>query len=378
MKNVFRGMIVLLATTGCADAVEHSSETNTTAIRAEKHLNGLRYIPLRENHPEAYSAERAAALYGGAGRKASAPQRDIAELSDRELIEHMSGLTLIDHWIYRVEPELETARAARQAPRSHVGGHATRTDAQGEVGALTASLKLDVASHEPHVQRDNTEYPYSTIVYLYDLNPPPGTVAGGTGVMIGRYTLLSAAHNFWDGANFRSFDALPGADIEAADPFPFGGFECYGVVVADTNDDPSNIRLESDYAVVDFHFDDGSGACPDSPGDIAGWMGIPNYSDEELGGMTASMYGYPIGVDAYPQLWGGTDTLMVSGDTVTWLLNTSPGTSGGPVYVTDENGWPGVVALVSRTDTEKTPWQHKGPQINSDVMRNINAWSSEY
>jgi V8-like Glu-specific endopeptidase len=374
MKNLVTRMTLTLLAAGCADAVEHeTAETTPTAIHTEKHLNGLRYIPLRENHPEAYSLERAVAHFAGAERKDSAPKRDIAELSDSELIARMSGLTLIGNWIYRVEPELETVRAARRAPRQHAGNLGERSHEAGDVGALAAPLALEIPVTGRHLERNNTEYPYSTMVWL-NQSDPPGFQGGGTGVMIGRFTMLSAAHVFYDGSNFRWFYLIPGVDAQDANYAPFGGTDCYGVVVAASDD----IVVENDYAVVDFHYSTENGACTDSPGDATGWMGVPSYSANELDGMTASVYGYPIDHDPYPQLWGGSGRLVSYDSKVIWFVDTTEGQSGGPVYVTGANGWPGVVSLVSRTNPDTNPPEHQGVLIDNDVNLNINAWSSEF
>jgi glutamyl endopeptidase len=292
-------------------------------------------------------------------------------MSERELTERMTGITLVDGWIYRVEPEPSTVRAAQKRAATRIQAQRPSDPLAGPVSALATPLILWPDERQP--QRDNTAYPYSTIVHLEQLGLPEGYVAGGTGVMIGRSTLLTAAHVFWDGQNFREFDAWPGVDIEDADPKPFGSFPCYGVVIAAESGWPAN-----DYAVVDFkspNYD-----CNDAPGDTTGWMGLNPLDDAALSGATAYLYGYPVDNDhPYPQLWGMAGTLLPPyPDVLRWDMDQSPGQSGSPIYVLDGAGYPDIVGVTSTGTGDFGFYENRGPRVTAELLANVDAWSTEY
>jgi glutamyl endopeptidase len=361
---------------GCSGAVETRSDSRldrhvSAPVEVEQSQAGLRYVRLRKNQPDQYDAERARELAERPARQSTAAPRELATMSERELTERMTGITLVDGWIYRVEPEPSTVRAARQRAATRIRAQRPSDPLVGPLGALAAPLILWPDERQP--QRGNTEYPYSTIVHLEQLGLPDGYVAGGTGVMIGRSTLLTAAHVFWDGQNFREFDAWPGVDIEDADPKPFGSFECYGVIIAADSGWPAD-----DYAVVDFKSP--SYDCNDAPGDSTGWMGLNPLDDAALSGATAYLYGYPVDNDhPYPQLWGMAGTLLPPyPDVLRWDMDQSPGQSGSPIYVLDGAGYPDIVGVTSTGIGDFGFYENRGPRVTAELLANIDAWSTEY
>jgi V8-like Glu-specific endopeptidase len=292
-------------------------------------------------------------------------------MSERELTERMTGLTLLDGWIYRVEPEPRTVREAQRRAATRTRAQRPSESLASPVAALAQPLIVWPDDRQP--QRANTEYPFSAIVHLAELGLPDGYEGGGTGAMIGRSTLLTAAHVFWDGSNFREFDAWPGVDIEDADPTPFGSFSCYGVIIAAESGWPAN-----DYAVVDFkspNYD-----CNDAPGDSTGWMGLNALDDAALSNATAHLYGYPLDDDhPYPQLWGMAGTLLPPfPDLLRWDMDQSSGQSGSPIYVFDGAGYPDVVAVTSKGVGDFGAYENRGPRVTKQLLANVDAWSTEY
>ena len=107
---------------------------------------------------------------------------------------------------------------------------------------------------------------------------------------------------------------------------------------------------------------------------------MANNLDRRLRDAQLQLYGYPIDAQDWPQLWGMSGRAVTPiGDTIlSWTMDQSEGDSGSPVYMLDANGYPDVVAIVSRGDTDFGRAENVGPRVTNAMIANIRAWSSEY
>jgi len=190
-------------------------------------------------------------------------------------------------------------------------------------------------------------YPWQSIVFIEALFPD-GSVAFGSGVMVGPNDVLTAAHVVYA-------EALGGAAVEVAvtpayDPHlgtgPFGTVHAAGLhVLGDPDPDgdgnavagnggPGLEGAEQDVALLDL-------AVP--LGESTGWMAL----DPGFGAGTVNLSGYP-------GIYGNAltnETGFVQDDPVDWFMATAgleihSGNSGGPLwYATQQGAF--VVGIVS-------------------------------
>lgn len=209
-----------------------------------------------------------------------------------------------------------------------------------------------------------TTFPYSAVVYIR-VTYSNGLVFTGSGVVVDRNSVLTAAHMVYDGANgavrATNIQVFPGHDGSSN---PLGSYTpvSYDYNRVDADGDGKLSRSESAYDAAVLHFD--------VPiGDATGWM---NFDSEFTSG--------PAHVTGYPGIYGGrqTDdqgTVQFSGNILDISqLDINPGNSGGPIWVQGATG-PAVVGIVSTGSWAWSPHGTYGAQVlnwitSDDVLLN--------
>ena len=103
MRTINLGSIGLAAVSvACAGATGPSDGEQSTELPAVRVERGARYVPLRRNHPEDFVFK----VPEGEGTFEE-QETDLESLTDDELAKRMVGLTELDGWVYRVEPQIE-------------------------------------------------------------------------------------------------------------------------------------------------------------------------------------------------------------------------------------------------------------------------------
>jgi V8-like Glu-specific endopeptidase len=254
----------------------------------------------------------------------------VMDMSDKQLAESLRPVVLKDGHEYIGEPSTEFIT------------HLRKTETVRQTKAFSPLLRapserLDAKSIRPMsgiigsdnrvVRRDNTEYPWSTIVY-----------SGCSGTMIGPSTALTAAHCVHNGTNWLTLPTFaPGTDYQDTNSYPFGQFGCYTVSIptAYINNRGGDARF--DYAVIEF------AGCGDFPGRSTGWKGIWVAPDNVITGNLMYLYGHPSD-KVQPQIWGNEGVGILNGQYINFFMDAWFGDSGAGLYVYDTDGWPYVVS----------------------------------
>lgn len=255
----------------------------------------------------------------------------VQSLSDRELNEVLRPMVYHNGHEYTVERPLDLAARIRKpaAARTQAGSPRARSATEKLAARDAKPLSGVINGDNRAVRRDNTAYPWSTVVY-----------SGCSATMIGPSTLLTAAHCVHNGTDWLSLPLFsPGVDCDDPQPYPFGQFGTYTVTIpaAYVNRNGGDSRF--DYAVVEFS---GAGSFP---GRTAGWKGIWVAPDEIVTGNTLSIYGHPSD-KKQPQIWGADGTGSVSGDFIETKIDAWYGESGSGIYTYDTDGWPYVIGVL--------------------------------
>jgi V8-like Glu-specific endopeptidase len=179
---------------------------------------------------------------------------------------------------------------------------------------------------------DSASYPYDTVVYITD------TIGGvsyqASGVLISPDEVLTASHVLYSSSNgtASNIDVVPAYSMGAA---PFGsaaGIDVHYFQIQDPNDTISLQQSQFDYAVIHLS----------RPFTGLGTMGLL----EGFQGGVANVTGYPGVADG---LMESSQQSIAQVPSYTLFEGTSigKGSSGGPVWVTENNGSPYVVGVVS-------------------------------
>lgn len=378
MKRLVLGSTMLLTlSSGCVAA--HSEERaladpDESAQHVSFVRNGLRFTPLRANHPEQFVERQPTQI--------AAPSAiDWSSLSDEEWADATTALTLYRGWIYRMRAEPERVQRARRklAERARDREAQLRAahapDADSAVAAKVAPLIIregDDRDDDRQLQRDNTAYPWRTIAQL------ESGAGVCTGVIIGTTTGLTAAHCLYDGQNYReNFAWRPGADGWDEEPFPFDEHACYLPFVPEGSGSVQTI--DRDYGVADFT--EGDCAPRTRPGYDGGTMEPFIFGDAELLGETFHLFGYP-GTEVSPQpleLWGHagsiTDALP---DVIKFNIDELGGQSGAPVFYWNGWGTALIAGLTSGGTNDFGRTINQGARITPSVLAFIEVFSAEF
>lgn len=254
----------------------------------------------------------------------------VLRLSDRELLEALRPVVLKNGHEYigeHAKDFLPRVRAAEPPPSVKAFSPLRRAKSERYDGPSVRPLSGVIGGDDRVVRRNNTEYPWSTIVY-----------SGCSATMIGPSTALTAAHCGHNGTDWLTLPTFsPGTDYEDPNPYPFGQFGCYTVSIptAFINNNGGDARY--DYAVVEF------AGCGDFPGRNTGWKGVWVAPDSVITGIY--VYGHPSD-KAQPQIWGSEGAGIVNGDYINFFIDAWFGDSGAGLYVCDTDGWPYVVGVL--------------------------------
>lgn len=201
-----------------------------------------------------------------------------------------------------------------------------------------------------------TDYPYSTIVSIFDTFSD-GQSFHGSGVLIAPNEVLTAAHVVWRSdiqAPASKVTVIPG---ENGSTEPFGqavaSYEHYYQVI-DSGDTISLDQSQFDFALIHL---------ADPIGNSTGTMGY----ESNFSGGAVHITGYPANLGSETQL---DRTLTISADPNYTIYDlaagtTSPGDSGGPVWIM-QNGQPYVVGINSSTSASG--------EISTAVFNQLQAW----
>jgi V8-like Glu-specific endopeptidase len=257
---------------------------------------------------------------------------DVMDFSDKQLAEALRPVVLRNGHEYIGDPSEDLVahlRASEQVRQTKAFTPLLRANTERLENSSIRPLSGIIGPDNRVVRRDNTEYPWSTILF-----------SGCSGTMIGPSTALTAAHCVHNGTNWLTLPTYsPGSDFQDANPFPFGQFGCYTVSIptAFINNDGGDARF--DYAVVEF------AGCGDFPGRSTGWKGIWVAPDSVITGNLMYVYGHPSD-KAQPQIWGDQGSGILNGQYINFFIDAWFGDSGAGLYVYDTDGWPYVVGVL--------------------------------
>ncbi len=215
---------------------------------------------------------------------------------------------------------------------------------------ITLASDAQLAARQPIT---STDWPWSAIVKL-TVSFPSGDLFDGSGVMVGRNDVLTAAHLVYkrsEGGYANSVIVTPAFEPERGYESRYGSFHAR-VQIADTNYDhdangvffpagmilpgnngPGLVGSERDVALL---------ALQTPLGDRTGWMAV----DPDFKEGWANLSGYSNGGRLTNDTEWAQDAVS---DSYTSIRNfeADHGTSGGPVWHYDSLGRPAVVAIVS-------------------------------
>jgi V8-like Glu-specific endopeptidase len=206
---------------------------------------------------------------------------------------------------------------------------------------------------------DPTKYPFDTVVYITD------TIGGqdwqGSGVLIAPDEVLTASHVVYIQGVGTATD-IQVTPAYSAGSKPFGtasGTYIHYFQVNDVNRQLTAQQSQYDYAVIHLS----------TNFTRLGFMGLQS----DFSGGAADVTGYPATSDG---LMENSQQTVVQDPNYTVLDGTSlgEGSSGGPVWITENNGSPYVVGIVS-TGTENAAGTFM--QISDAAFNQIEAWVAQ-
>jgi V8-like Glu-specific endopeptidase len=179
---------------------------------------------------------------------------------------------------------------------------------------------------------DPTSFPFDTVVFITDM--VGGVDLQGSGVLISPDEVLTASHVVWSSIFGLASDIAVAPGYNAGST-PFGtatGTFVHFVPIQDPQDKITEQQSQFDYAVIHLS----KAFAP------LGTMGI----QPDLPGGSVNVTGYPAALNG--QLDNSQQTVALDpGFTVFDGTSIGQGSSGGPVWISDTNGHPEVVGLVS-------------------------------
>ncbi len=214
---------------------------------------------------------------------------------------------------------------------------------------------------------DTTTYPYSAVCKIFSYWSD-GSTTVGSGAMVGRNDVLTAAHNLYSpshGGFAQEISVIPGM---AGDDEPYGSYA--GVRWSVPDDYTGSSDFEDDVGIVNI----GSNI-----GDQTGWFGM-SFNDSVNAYETSRLYnaGYP--GDLYSgdyMYWSTGNVYSVSGNLVyyTDTIDTYGGHSGGPTWI-ELNGQPYIVIV--HTFGVTATGRGGGTNLDDSEFRNlIRSWINE-
>src|SRR5262245_15158504 len=259
--------------------------------------------------------------------------QDVMNMSDQYLAEAYRPVVLTGGHEYvgeapkNLKASLRKANARRQTKPMSPLLRAKDERAGNDSPATRSGI---IGADNRVVRRNNTEYPWSTVVF-----------SGCSGTMIGPSTVLTAAHCVHNGTNWLTLPVYsPGCDFQDATTFPFGQFGCYTVSIPTAFINNSGGDARFDYAVVEF------AGCGDFPGRSTGWKGVWAAPDNVITNNRLYVYGHPSD-KAQPQIWGDEGAGLLNGSQyINFFIDAWFGNSGSGLYVYDTDGWPYVVGVL--------------------------------
>lgn len=331
MVRVSRGIVCGIALSGLAvalvgcsaeDGLEGSEESLLEAERAPLELKTAKgQVFVRKGRLK--TAKPVVDEHGAIVPPPARTSRDYSKLSDAELGRVLSPKMARAGYEYVAkEAPADLVRAVRtNRAVGELGNPGFRPSAEEDVNPEDLAGKTVFSPDSRVLHRDNTAYPFNTIVWLDN---------GCTGTLIGASTVVTAAHCVHNGSSWTLPSYLyPGYDAQDSDPDPYGRFGCYDVTIPGGWD--SDKDAADDYAVIEFS------GCGAYPGNATGWLGVyATNSGGNISGKMSYLYGYPGDKSPYPQIWGiGNDSL----DTSIWYparvfhsIDTYNGQSGSGIY----------------------------------------------
>lgn len=206
----------------------------------------------------------------------------------------------------------------------------------GKLLAIFGGDNLTIVEEE-----HRTTYPYSAIVALTTYYAD-GTMGQSTGIMIDRNTLLTCGHCVYDPISGMAtgLEAVPGRDN---DSWPFGSTYATDIYVMDQWLKSAEEAEPADewYSYTEDGFDLAVVRLADNIGDVTGWMKL-HWQEEALNGVAVTLTGYPAGYRMKTA-----KGIVLDGDRETFIyrVDSEPGTSGCPIYVTNSDGSYSVVGV---------------------------------
>jgi len=414
-----------LVVTGCGGATFESAPTDGASASNDLALIGLRDVEGSPGVvPKSELTDRKGRRWARLRKAVFVPdeptnqditprpagRKHYSELTRDELAERLRPRTLYQGYEYQLAtPDYEAADRARSGEFDNFASPPSQPDELPVDRQGQATFPPDARSQ----RRANTSFPYATVVWITNSTQ----TSSCTGTMIGRSTLITAAHCVHSGSGFFSTRRwAPAVDSQdgTANKFPYrpgGPFPstnnsvvagCYAVTVPGGWD--SDKDVEDDYAVMEFSSMFGN-PCSIFPGDQVGWQGFAVIPGLLLNGKNVLLDGYPGDGDGtpgtgcppeslcpppfsflfcggtcnMPQIWGTSQTNTTVGgifdpgeQVIRHHVDTTGGQSGsGIIRIVDGNRF--VVGVHKGYDGNDSNW---GRHLTSDTVSFIRANSA--
>lgn len=223
----------------------------------------------------------------------------------------------------------------------------------------TKGVSFTVCGSDNRVQvSDTTETPYDSVCYLL-ITMPDGSQYRGSGWFSGYGTVITAGHCVYDTDTntwAQSIEVIPGRD---------GSYYPYGSQTS------SDLHTSSAYVNNgDSNYDYAAVILPNTDmGKKVGTLGFGQFSDSTLESATFTVDGYPSDKDGHNQWYATGVPTSVSEYKVYYNIDTHGGDSGGPDWITYNDGLY-VAAIHTHGGCP-----NYGNRITSGVFSNIQTWN---
>ena len=246
-----------------------------------------------------------------------------------------------------------------------------RNFARGKFGDVDINGVVTTIDKEDRKREFRTDAPPFRMICSIEVafgDEPP--VPAGTGWLVGRCTVVTAAHVLWWDGKVKKVRVVPGRN--GLDPGR-RGFESTTFHIHEQWGGETQQRPEWDIAAIRL---------PEPIGDTIGWFGVAAMPDNMLADRMVNIAGYPSVVDGQmvercAEFWFETNFVAeVRPERLFYGIDTSPGQSGAPIILWPNplapDGPPTVIGVHTRGVTDEP--LNSGTRINGDKLALLGGW----